>query len=104
MTHEQREEYIRQAKKQFQNHPDNRRKSDSYSSGKTYKSYEDTEVKNEKPLGFWKVRLLIAVLLFVGIFSLKQTNSEDSPISHEKITAMIEKDVDMQTVQAWFEQ
>ena len=102
MTHEQREEYIRQAKKSFQNHPHNRERKENFS----YKpnSFDEKDFENQKSFGFWKVRLLIAVVLFGGIFSLHQTKHEDAVISFDKITAMVEKNFDTQAVAAWFEQ
>lgn len=93
MTHEQREEYIRQAKRSFHANMQNK---------KSYPANND-EIE-ERVGGYWKVRLVIAVLIFVVIFSFHQTNIETALVTHEKLTAFIEKDIDVQTVQAWFEQ
>ena len=61
MTHEEREEYIRQAKRSF------------HTKGSIQNNYSTApEEKEERKFGFWKIRLLIAVLLFVGFFSLHQ--------------------------------
>ena len=93
MTHEQREEYIRQAKRSFQNN-----------SAYTRNNLKNAEDKGERMAGFWKTRLLVSVLIFVILLSMHQMNIDSSILSQEKIASMIEKDMNIETVQAWFEQ
>lgn len=107
MTHEQREAYIRQVKKSFQNYPYNRERKETYSN-KSYVQqgghYDEREENQKRTYGFWKVRLLIAIVLFAAIFSLHQNQSEDTAFSFEQITALVEKNIDTQAVAAWLEQ
>lgn len=112
MTHEQREEYIRRAKKAFHSNPnyrdgkdDSSYKTNSYRAN-SYKTnvYDEREPVNSRTFSFWKIRFVIALILFVAIFSLHQTQSEDAVLSFDKITAMVEKNIDTQAVAAWFEQ
>lgn len=107
MTHEQREAYIRQVKKSFQNYSSNRERNESYPK-RSYVQQSDHFVEREeqqkRTFGFWKVRFLIAIVLFAAIFSLHQNQSEDTTVSFEQITAMVEKNIDTQAVAAWFEQ
>lgn len=101
MTHEQREEYVKQAKREFHNHPDIQGNSETYKT----KKYSDGQEENKGRLfGYWKVRFLVAVLLFMGIFSLKQSNDSNSLVTQEELAAWIESDMNLQTVQAWFEE
>ena len=99
MTHEEREEYIRQAKKSF--HSDN-----IYQKNKLDFGYgtNDSENTNGKRVGYWKIRIIISIVLFVGFFSYFQAKTDKSQLVSSKIFSMIEKDVDKDTVQAWFQQ
>ena len=102
MTHEQREEYIRRVKKSFQNDITNHssKKKYSYSNNENYVSNEDSH----RSFGFWKVRLLIAIILFVAIFSFYQNGSDENKVAFNKLNDMITKEIDTESIAAWFEE
>lgn len=107
MTHEQREEYIRRAKKSFQTHSNYREgnKSYSYKSNIKRTNYlDEKEWEQPRSYGFWKVRFLIAIILFVAIFSVYQNGSEENKTMITKLNQMIAKDIDTDSIAAWFEE
>ncbi len=102
MTHEQREEYIRRVKKSFQNGVANQQQKKKY-------SYSDNEniASNEeyqKSFGFWKVRFIIAIVLFIAIFSFYHNGSDENKAVLNRLNEMITKEIDTDSIAAWFEQ
>ena len=93
MTHEQRQEYIRQAKQAFHSHKE-------YSGLKAKESADDGSSIN----GFWKVRFIIAIIIFVCAVSVTNSNVIDIKNFQEKVVHMIQRDANMESVQAWFQQ
>lgn len=107
MTHEQREEYIRRAKKSFQTYSTAREgnKKSTYTSNMTGREhFNEKEWEKPKSCSFWKLRFLIAIILFVAIFSVYQNGSEDNKTILIKLNQMIAKDIDTESIAAWFEQ
>ena len=93
MTHEQRQEYIRQAKQSFHSQKE-------YSGLKTKEYTEDSSSIH----GYWKVRFIIAIIIFVCAVSVTNSNATDIKNIQEKVVHMIQRDANMESVQAWFQQ
>ena len=104
MTHEQREAYIKQAKQTFHSNTVSKNSiKNNYSNNASY-SFDQSDEQDHHIGSYWKTRLVIAVVIFAIIFSVHETSSAKSLITHEQIASLIEKNVDMETVQTWFSQ
>lgn len=93
MTPEQREAYIKQVKRNF----------DNYHSG-TNRKMDTNDSDFEQLAGYWKYRFVIALLIFVVIFSLHITKTQTFEQTYKKIASAIEKDFSTESISAWIEQ
>ena len=93
MTHEEREAYIKEAKRSFQN------------SQNGYYRPAIKQGENENvSFGFWKGRIVIAVIIFLFVFAIRNSSNDQVKMFHDKVAALIEKDISIDSVEAWFEQ
>lgn len=90
MTREQREDYINQVKKTFQSYESNRR--------------SDEETKTEEAKGWWKVRTVLALIVFVLLFGICNSEAGEKMQVYEKVEAAIKKNVNIDTITALMEQ
>ena len=99
-NYDSRREYIRKIKESFTKGEPLEYKN----RGGGEHGFEQEDEKGEIPRSFWKLRILLAVLCFIGFFMIHQTDWHWKGISEKTIVTQIRKNYDLETVKDCFQE
>lgn len=99
-NYDSRREYIRRIKESFAGGDT----SDFKTRNSMDVGFDQEDAENSMPRSFWKLRILFAVLCFIGFFMIHQTDYQWKGISEETIVTQIRKNYDMEIVKDCFQE